>query len=410
MSFRIYKWLLLLALTVGGYAGWAKTQGFVFTQNQRSVKIPIEVRHNVVLIPLRINGSFEMHFILDTGVRTSILTEPMLARFLSIDSLRKVKVKGLGIGEPIDANLAQGVSMSLPGGVEGRGINLLVLPHGMVSYSQMFGKKVYGIIGYELFRQFAIEINYQQKYIRLWDPFKLKVRGKKWESLPIDIRHGKPYVDAKLRNSDGVEHVENWLIDTGASMAISLFDDEVPIPSPYIEAFLGQGLSGNVYGKLARSPSFEIGSFQLDKVITGFPIPEALGGTEQNIDWYGNIGAEVISRFRVIFDYTHEKVWLRKSSDFEDPFEYNLSGLELLSEGQDFSTFVISYVRPESPAAKVGIQVDDEIISLNGSSVNGLSIEDLYGGLSKRRGKVISIKIKRGDEVFRKKFRLIAEI
>ncbi|MEM9984082.1 MAG: aspartyl protease family protein, partial [Bacteroidota bacterium] len=364
-----------------------------------------------VLIPLVINGSFEMSFILDTGVRTTILTEPMLANFLDLDSMRTIKVRGLGDGEPLDAKLADNVSISLPGGVQGRGFNLLVLPEGLASYSEMFGKPVYGIIGYEIFNRFGVEINYQREYIRLWDPFRMP-KLRRWESVPMVLRRGKPYVDATLVDHEGQEWEKKWLIDTGASMAVSLFEDDLSLPHPHIEAFLGKGLNGNVYGKLGRSPSFRIGGFEMNEVITGFPDPNALGFTQNSTGeiWYGNIGAEVISRFRVFFDYPHRMVYIKKTPELDRRFEYNVSGLEILTVGSGYDTFIISYVRPGSPAEQAGLMVNDEVLGVNGLSIQGQAIDEVYDYLSKKPGKTLYLKVKRGDQVLKKRFRLKAEI
>jgi hypothetical protein len=383
--------------------------GFTLPEGRRSVRIPIEVRHNVVLIPVKINGTMELNFILDTGVRTTILTEPLLVNFLEFDTLNTVTVRGLGEGDAIEAQLARNVRLDLPNGITGKHINLLVLPEGLVSYSNMFGKPVYGIMGYELFGRFAVEINYQHEYITVWNPFAMRP-FRSWERHPIRLQGGKPYVQATLTDQHGNTHEEEWLIDTGASMALSLFDDQLNVPDPSIDAFLGKGLSGNVYGKLSRLPRLTIGSFELEDIVTGFPDLSSLGIRANQIGWYGNIGAEVISRFRIVFDYPHRQVLLKKTMGFRRPFEYNRSGLELITLGTQYDTFVISYVRPDSPAAKVGLQVDDEIISLNGNSTNGLTIEDLYGSLSQHHGKTIVVKIKRGEQVLKKRFELHSEI
>jgi hypothetical protein len=399
--------LLSLALVCATFAPLAQA-GFILPEGTRSVRIPIEVRHNVVLLPIRVNGAMELNFILDTGVRTTILTEPLLLNFLTFDSLNTVKVRGLGDGEAIDAQLARNVFMELPGGIEGHGINLLVLPEGLVSYSHMFGKPVYGIIGYELFGRFGVEINYLQEYIQIWDPFDMR-KFRRWERHPIEIKQGKPYIEATLIDQHGDSHVEEWLIDTGASMAISLFDDELNVPDPSIDSFLGKGLSGNVYGKLSRIPALRIGPYELEEVIAGFPEVEALGLSPEQLDWYGNIGAEVISRFRIVFDYPHRQIIFKKTWGFKRPFEYNLSGLELITMGTHYNTFVISYVRPESPAAKVGLKVNDEIISINGNAAQSLGIEDIYDHLT-RHEKTIFIKIKRGSQILSKRLRLISEL
>lgn len=402
--------LLLLSLTFP-FISKAGTNGFTFRHGVSSIKIPVEVVNNIVLLPLRINGSFEMNFILDTGVRTTILTEPMISSFLSLDSIQNVKVRGLGEGDAIDAVLARNVDMSLPGLI-GKGINMIVLPQGVISYSEMFGKPVFGIIGYEIFGQFVVEIDYQQKYIKLYDPFAFKPK-RKWKknSLPIEIRKGKPYVQATMIDHEGEEINSEWLIDTGASQAVALFDENLDLPNPSVKTFLGKGLSGNVYGHLGRVQGFQLGNFNLEDVIAGYPEAGALNMV-RSIDakWYGNLGAEIISRFNVVFDYPRGKFYFKKNNKFKKPFTYNVSGIEVMAKGQSFQSFFITYVRPNSPAAEAGIQINDEIVALNGIPINGLDIGDMYLNLNKKIGKKVSLKIKRGQSTMKKRFDLISEL
>lgn len=394
-------------------SGNAKTNGFTFADSRaKSVRIPIEIQHNVVLLPLRINGSFEMTFILDTGVKTTILTETVLLNFLSLDTLQPVRLRGLGEGDFIEGLLARNVSMRMPG-VVGAGINMVVLPEDLISYSSLFGRSVHGIIGYEIFGQFVVEINYQHKYLVLHDPFQYKPprNKRRYETLPITIKRFKPFVQAKLEDGSGNVIDREWLIDTGASHSISLYDPNLPLPQPSIDAFLGMGLSGNVYGKIGRAPRFSLGQFQFDDIIAGYPRAEALYIPEEDLlQWYGNIGSEVISRFNVVFDYAHNRLILRKNASYKEPFYYNVSGLEIMTEGAGFDDFVISYVRPNSPAERAGIKIDDEIIALNGISVTGLGISDIYQSLRKRAGKRVSLRIKRGDQLMKVRFAIDAQI
>lgn len=399
--------LLLLTLVLPFQA----KAGFTFKEDTKWVKIPVEVINNIVLLPVRVNGSFEMNFILDTGVRTTILTEPMVTSFLAFDSVENVRVRGLGEGTAIDAVLARNTSMSLPG-VIGKGINLIVLPQGVISYSEMFGKPVFGIIGYEIFGQFVVEINYQQEYIKLYDPFKFKPRGRYKRNMElIDIQKGKPYVQATLTNHQGEQVQSEWLIDTGASQAVALFDNDLQAPEKNIETFLGKGLSGDVFGKLGRVQSFQLGKYVFEDVIAGFPDPGSISILRnEQVSWYGNLGAEIISRFNVIFDYPRGRMYLKKNNKFKKPFSYNISGIEVMAKGNRFQNFYISYVRPDSPAAEAGVQINDQIVALNGLSITHLDIGDMYLSLNRKEGKKISLKIRRGDTTIKKRFELISEL
>lgn len=383
-------------------------RGFKLPPHRKYVKIPVEIQHNIILLPVRINNSFEMNFILDTGVRTTILTEPVVAGFLDLDSLSTVPVRGLGSGEVINAALAEGVDISLPG-IEGTDLRLVILPEGVISYSGMFGKPVYGIIGFDLFRQFVVEINYAQEFIKVHLPFKYKP-NRKSVAIPIDIRQGKPYVNASLIDHRGKNIESHWLVDIGASQAVSLFDNDLPLPDPAIDAFLGMGLSGHVYGKLGRVQGFELGGFRLNDVIAGYPDPEALNLFEDSESWYGNLGAEIISRFHVAFDYARGIMYLRKNAQYKSKFNYNISGLELLTVGENFDEYVIAYVRPNSPAEEAGIEVNDKILWVNGFTADQLNMDELYTALSKREGKIISLRLERNNKVVRVKFKLSAEI
>ncbi len=389
---------------------FAHIEGFSLLNGASSVRIPVSIQNNVILLCLRINGSFEMNFILDTGVKTTLLTEPVVAGFLQIDSLVPVNVRGLGKGEQLIALLAREISMQLPG-VTGNGINMLVLPEGVISYSGMFGKPVYGIIGYEIFRQFVVRINYQQEFIELHDPFKYNPpRGKRWTSLPITLQQSKPYVNAKLTDGYGNKVNQRWLIDTGASMGVALFNDELPVPDPSVPAFLGQGISGDVHGDISRNPEFSLGPYAFQDVITAYPDSQSLVHLTSDINWYGNIGSDILSRFHVVLDYLRKRVYLKRNLNYKKPFSYNMSGLEFISGGPAFDTFIITYVRPNSPAEAAGIKVNDQVISLNGKVSDEMNIEQIYGNLSRGEGRRVWIKLRRGSEVIKASFKLQSEI
>ena len=406
------RWVLLLILIFPWYLLQGRpgaVSGFSLPENMSTVKIPVDIQHNIVLIPLRINGSFEMNFILDTGVKTTILTEAVIASFLDLSSTDNVKIHGLGEGDPIIATIAKNVAISLPNGVNGKGMNVVVLPPDLISYSGMFGRPVYGIIGYEVFGQFVVEIDYKHKFIKLHDPFSYKAR-KKYTSVPIKIIKSKPYTTATMTDFAGTEIKKTWLLDTGASTAITLFDKDLSVPDNSVRAFLGKGLSGNVYGQLARAPRFELAEFVFEEIIAGYPDTTSLNLLPKDVLWYGNIGSEILSRFRVIFDYHRGRMYLKKNSSFKESFDYNVSGLEIISSGAEYDTYIISYVRPNSPADLAGVKVNDEIVAMNGFSLDNFEISDIYGTLSKRAGRFVHLKIKRGERTIKARFRLKSEI
>jgi len=100
--------------------------GFQIADGNKRVEIPIQIQNNLVIVPLILNGVLPLKFIVDTGVRTAILTQKAFSDILELPYSRKYSVSGPGGEKIIDAYVTNNVSLSLPG-VVGRGHALLVL-------------------------------------------------------------------------------------------------------------------------------------------------------------------------------------------------------------------------------------------------------------------------------------------
>lgn len=383
--------------------------GFVMQKGVQSVTIPVKIAHNLVLVPLRINHSLPIDFILDTGVNSTLLTEPALGAMLGLQYAGKVGLRGLGGGTPIEADVARKVHFSLPN-IEGQNMNLVVLPPDVLSFSEMFGQPVYGIIGYDLFKAFAIEINYNEQYIRLHRSETYQP-AKKATAIPLFINKGKVHITTQITDNNGKLYPANLLIDTGASQAVSLFGSEIPLPYRTINTYIGKGLNGDVMGQLGRVASVQIDKFVLTMPIVCYPDSMAMSLQASTVPWQGSIGGELMRRFNLVFDYTRQKLYLKKSRNYTTAFSYNLSGLEVLTMGAGmFDRFVISHIRIGSAAEAAGIMAGDELIAINGTLLQPHSISEVYGMLNRRAGTTLRLKIRRGTNILRYKWVLLNEL
>ncbi|HEY5325963.1 MAG TPA: PDZ domain-containing protein, partial [Mucilaginibacter sp.] len=59
------------------------------------------------------------------------------------------------------------------------------------------------------------------------------------------------------------------------------------------------------------------------------------------------------------------------------PFEHDMSGMEYYSTGDDYNHIIISRVEPGSPADEIGLEKDDEIMSINFKPVAKMTLEDI---------------------------------
>ena len=104
----------------------AQNLGFSITEGRSKVKIPIEIYNNLIVVPVMLNGRLPLKFILDTGVRTTILTDKTFSDFLHMTYARKYTISGPGGQKLIDAYIANNVTIDMYG-VHGEGHAMLVL-------------------------------------------------------------------------------------------------------------------------------------------------------------------------------------------------------------------------------------------------------------------------------------------
>ncbi len=370
-----------------------------------SVRIPIEVFNNLILVQVQVNNSFPMYFIVDTGVKTTLLTEPIILALVNMQPMTPIKVRGLGAGELIEADLARGLRMELPNGIVGDNMRMIVLPENAVNYSAMFGRPVVGILGADLFKNFVVEVNYFRGYIRLTRPEKFKPK-KKDVMFPIEMRKSKPYLKATLIGEAQDTLTTYWLLDTGSSQAVSVFNDKLQVPEKSLDAFIGQGISGSMFGKIGRMKDLNIGPFSFENLVVSFPDSTYLRWVKKGQDHYSNIGSGVLSRLSVTFDYQNERIYLRKNPHYKRTFDYNTCGLETVAVGALYDSYIISYVRPNSPAEEAGVKVGDQLLSINGYEVNGLDVGEVNARLNRREGHRLCIRLARKGERFKACFTL----
>src|SRR5450432_2460589 len=110
----IRKFLFALALCTVPVLVRAQILGFSLTDGQTKVNIPIEVYNNLIVVPVVLNGKLPLKFILDTGVRTTILTEKAFSDFLHLTYARKYTISGPGGEKLVDAYITNNVSIDMP--------------------------------------------------------------------------------------------------------------------------------------------------------------------------------------------------------------------------------------------------------------------------------------------------------
>ena len=411
MFLQRFTILFLLLLPTSGLA----QLGFHLKPGQHRVQFPIEVVNNLVIVPVVINGQLPLKFILDTGVRTTILTEKAFSDILNLTYSRRFNVAGPGGEKLVEAYVTNDVMLDMPG-IHGQGHAMLVLEEDYLELRNYLGTDVQGILGYEVFSRFVVEIDYEGRHLTITSPEFYKPR-KKYEQFDIRIEDTKPYIQVPISLQNGKTVNAKLLVDTGAShglMLEPLSDPAIEVPEKHITSLIGRGLAGEINGKIARINSIEFGKYKLEQVVANFPDADDYGFPDSvetaTVYRNGAIGGELLRRFTVVFNFPMGKMYLKRNPSFSRPFNYNLSGITFKAKGIRLRNFVIADIRKGSSSDLAGLQVGDELLSINGIPVSEFNLNMLNTAFDLHPGKKLKLELLRNGTVIRKKLVLISQI
>jgi Aspartyl protease/PDZ domain len=338
--------------------------------------IPFDLVNNHVVVKVRVNNSRPLSFVLDTGDQYAIINLDT-AKGLGLKLHGEVRVGGAGAqmttGAFVDG--ASFVFPAFPGFIQPV---TLALPIGHLS--SRLGQDFDGIIGSEFIRQFVVKLDYQAHVIELLDKTKFSYTGP-GESIPARLDHGHPILEAVVTPVGGEAIKGTFVFDIGAGLALALYSPFVRahgLPGSdlkTIQSLGGLGAGGETTGRFGRVSELKFGGFAINSPITLFS--EDKEGAFANASLAGNIGARVAMRFRLYFDYDHDRIIFEPNSRFGKPFDYAFSGAKIVAEGENYRAFRVLDVLTDSSASEAGLQKDDVITAINGRSASELTLSDL---------------------------------
>ncbi|WP_116795819.1 PDZ domain-containing protein [Flavobacterium sp. 103] len=418
--------------------------GFVFDKGIEKVTVPLVLINNLVFIPIKVNG-VELNFLLDTGVEETILFSLEDNPDVNFYNSEKITLRGLGSEEAIEGLKTTNNILELNGLTSHHQLIYVILDQSF-NLSSQIGIPVNGIIGYQFFKDNLVRLDYASKKVIIYknDDEKRKKFEKKFSTIPITIEKFKPYLKGNVVMDKGGVDVK-LLVDIGNSDSIWLFQnlsELIKVPTKNFEDFLGKGFSGDIEGKRARIPEFSFEKYDFKSPIVAFPDSSSIKSVRMVRDRVGSVGGEILKRFSVIFDYKNERLYLKKNSNFNEPFTYNKSGIEIkhnglqwvqetvkletvpLSGGVTFDSsgknitndfkykfqlkpiYEIANIRKKSPAANSGLQVGDVIISVNKSPAYRYSLQKLNEMFKSEEDKWIYLEVERNNQILKFAFQL----
>jgi predicted aspartyl protease len=365
------------------------------------IVIPFELISNKIYLQVSVNKSEPLAFILDTGAANSLISLERIEE-LNLKTLSKIPVGGAGNAE-VFGHIIESANAAVIG------LNDFVVPIQVVfpfaELSGFEGKQVDGVLGYEFFSHFAVEIDYEEKLLRLYNKTSFKYSGK-GTRIPLDFKHNHPHLQAEIYLADGESVVGDFVVDTGSGLSLTLtkpFTETNELLEKSLQKIktpTGIGVGGITQGFVGRFEGLKLGDFKVNNPIVSFMMDE--NGVFATSDFFeGNIGGDILKKFKVIFDYENKVMILEKNSSFERLQNYDTGGIFLALEKGEIKVMGLT---EDSPATEAMIEVGDALTELDGLPISQFSLSQIREKL-KAEGQII-LKIKRGIEVLEKKLEL----
>lgn len=399
--------------------------------NVKKAVIPFKLINNLIFIPVNVNGA-ELTFMLDTGVAETILFS-LDNKEVKFENVEKIKFSGLGGNVSIDGFKSDRNIAKIGDKIINSSMLLYIVIDEEFNISSHIGIPVNGVIGYHFFKNHPISIDYTAKKITVYQDIDiLQKKIRKFTELPLSIEKDKPYIHADVEMTNEKKS-SKLLIDLGNSDAIWLFPaliKDFVYNRPNIEDYLGRGFNGDIYGKRSRIHNFYLQDFKFEKPLTAMPDEYSIQHVNLVADRKGSVGGEIMRRFSVVFDYTGGKLYLKKNRNYDDPFHFNMSGLDFKQDGLEWQEdrvkiepkklsdanneisvinnfqykftlkpiFSVAGVRKDSPAFVAGLKKDDRVITINGSKTSEMTMEKIMELMKSDEGRNITMVIQRKNK------------
>jgi hypothetical protein len=320
------------------------------TLSSRLVILPAQTLGNYLIVETKWDRSGPYRFLIDTGSTVTLVTPDLAKRYPGTPPIRPTT--------PIPVKSAAGETTLLPQATlrrlelgDARFEDVPVLVYDCAALSAHLGIKIDGILGFPLFRETILTLDYPHSRVLLTPAFNAPLQP--GNTIAFNNANKKPLIPIRLGDTSVVA-----LVDSGSDAALRLnpvgLNPNFLVP-PRPGGMTATLTSDNEQNVARLADSLNVGNYTLEQPLVAMT------------DELSAIGGGVLKHFTVTFDQERSRVTFYREST--QPITFR----SLRSIGLSFSKtpayWRVAGVVRGSAAEGLGIQAGDLVTRINGELV-----------------------------------------
>jgi Aspartyl protease/PDZ domain len=317
------------------------------------VILPGHLIGNVLVVEDKWDKFGPYHFVVDTGSSVTLVSPDLALRYTATEprpqNEPQVRVRSSGGGFALlDAVTLKKFQL---GAARFEFVPALV--YDCAALSAQFGVRIDGILGFPLFRNAVLTLDYPNERIVLRS--KIPDEGLPGEAILFNNRDKTPLIAVRLGDREFAA-----LIDSGSGAALGIN------PAGLSPKFAFGPVDGPTVATLAGDRPSRVGRLSGVLRIGSFDVPQPVA---ELTDELSSLGGGILSHFTITFDQRHNEVFLQRDQSVP------LTLPPLRGTGVSFTKtpayWKVAGVVPGSPAAAGGVSLGDLVSRINGEPVAG---------------------------------------
>lgn len=336
---------------------------------------------NRIYIPSKVNGH-EVELLLDSGADVTVF-DTAFAKSLGLKLEGEAVANGTGGQTPVqmtrNAEIVIGsMTLHIP----------VVMVMDLSDVSKRLGMPMPAILGADVFKQLIVDLDFGRSTIAFDEPAGFTPPPGA-VTVPVIEQEGVRTVPASIEG--GPEVQVDFDIGNGSPLLVfpAYWQPHKMLDNRKVSSRLGGAVGGSREEKVAIVRTLTFAGHTFHDVPAQFSLPGANAVDSDHS--VANIGLPIYSRFRMITDYPHDRLFMVPNArGIDAPFRKDRAGLNTVFEGDHLR---VVYVAPGSPAEAAGWKAGEQVTAIDGKPIGaGYNGSDQSRWLYGAAGKAVTLK------------------